>query len=152
MQEENKRVEIEDENTDYIAALQEMKANTVSKDQYNKVKADNKRLLDAMLNNEQVEVNSQAATVVRTPKEIAEAYFDETLPNREKIKLALEYRDQVILTKGYAADPFVNQSEFSKPTQADYIEAQHVADGLKEILDNSVTDEEFIMEYNRQVR
>ena len=47
-----------DDSFDYISALNEMKQNSVSRSEYEKLKADNKRLLDSIVNGtlENVEV------------------------------------------------------------------------------------------------
>ena len=47
-----------DDSFDYISALNEMKQNSVSRSEYEKLKADNKRLLDSIVNgtSENVEV------------------------------------------------------------------------------------------------
>lgn len=40
---------------DYIEAIKEMKQNSVSKESHEKVKQENKRLMDALINNKQIE-------------------------------------------------------------------------------------------------
>ena len=48
--------EMLDTNTDYVAAIQELQNNTVSKDQYQKLRSENKRLLDALVSGQQVDL------------------------------------------------------------------------------------------------
>lgn len=60
MQDENMRVE-EDvvDNTDYIAAIKELKQNSVSKDKYDALAAENKKLVDALVNGEELETDNE---------------------------------------------------------------------------------------------
>ena len=47
-EEEENVVTVEDNTNDYIAQIKNLKENSVSKDDYNKLKADNKKLIDAL--------------------------------------------------------------------------------------------------------
>lgn len=152
MQEENVNViEKEDNSSDLIETIAQLKKNTVSRELYEKERAEKKEILQKVLNNESIDVTNSAKED-RQLKTIAEEYFDENLSNRDKVVLALEYRNKVIEENGPSADPFVNQSQFSKPTQADYMEAEHIAEGLQYLVDNSETDEDFRIEANRIFR
>ena len=152
--EENKVLDVIEENnnsSDLIDTIAQLKKNTVSRELYEKEKAEKRELLQKVLNNESIDVTNSTKED-RSTKQIAEEFFDESLSNRDKAVLALEYRNKVIEEKGPSADPFVNQSEFSKPTQADYLEAEHIAEGLQYLVDNSETDEDFRIEANRIFR
>lgn len=152
MQDENVNVvENNDNSSDLIETIAQLKKNTVSRELYEKERAEKKEILQKVLNNETIDVTNSTKED-RSLKSIAEDYFDESLSNREKVVLALEYRNKVIAENGPSADPFVNQSQFSKPTQADYMEAEHVAEGLQYLVDNSETDEDFRIEANRIFR
>lgn len=152
--EENKNLDVieeKDNSSDLIDTIAQLKKNTVSRELYEKEKAEKRELLQKVLNNESIDVTNSTKED-RSTKQIAEEFFDESLSNRDKAVLALEYRNNVIKEKGPSADPFVNQSEFSKPTQADYMEAEHIAEGLQYLVDNSETDEDFRIEANRIFR
>ena len=58
-------VTVEDNTSDYIAQIKNLKENSVSKDDYNKLKADNKKLIDALANGTQIEdaVGSKVSAV-----------------------------------------------------------------------------------------
>ena len=45
-----------DSTEDYIAAINELKQNTVERSKYEQLRADNKRLLDSLVNGQQVEM------------------------------------------------------------------------------------------------
>ena len=152
MQDENVVTqEQENSSSDLIETIAQLKKNTVSRELYEKEKQEKKEILQKVLNNETIDVTNSTKED-RSLKAIAEDYFDESLSNRDKIVYALEYRNKVIAEQGPSADPFVNQSQFSKPTQADYMEAEHIAEGLQYLVDNSETDEDFRIEANRIFR
>ena len=48
--------EMSNNSVDYIAAINEMKQNSVSREQYNKLQSENKKLLDALVTNKQIDV------------------------------------------------------------------------------------------------
>ena len=52
---ENENVVVEDNTNDYIAQIKNLKENSVSKDDYNKLRLDNRRLIDALANGTQLE-------------------------------------------------------------------------------------------------
>jgi hypothetical protein len=56
---ENITTEQPTEEVDYIAAIQELQNNTVSKDQYQKLREENKKLLDALVSGQQINVPAE---------------------------------------------------------------------------------------------
>ncbi|MBO7716133.1 MAG: hypothetical protein J6S85_21390, partial [Methanobrevibacter sp.] len=48
---------VEDSTQDYLAAIQELKQNSVNRSDYDKLKAENKKLIDAVVNGQTIEVN-----------------------------------------------------------------------------------------------
>ena len=48
--------EVDDNNTDYIAAINELKQNSVDRSKYEQLRADNKRLLDSIVNGQTIEI------------------------------------------------------------------------------------------------
>ena len=46
------------DNTDYIAAIKELKENSVEKGKYDTLKAENKKLLDALVNGSDIDTKS----------------------------------------------------------------------------------------------
>ena len=51
------------DNTDYIEALREMRNSTVSKEQYDKLKDENKKLLNSLVNGEVISADMKPAEV-----------------------------------------------------------------------------------------
>lgn len=160
MQNENENVNVIDNegqsnSSDLIETIAQLKKNTVSRELYEKEKAEKKEILQKVLNNESI-TETEAIKESRSLKDMAAEYFDKAdahnLSNREAVVKALEYRDKYIQENGESADPFVRQNEFQKPTQADYMEAQNIADGLQYLVDNSETDEDFAIVANKLFR
>lgn len=140
------------DNTDYIAAIKELKENSVDRSKYDALKAENKKLLQAVVNGQQVEGQVQ----VEQPSidELRSKLFrseDNSLTNLEYIDTVLKLRTALI-EKG-EPDPFVPTGSKYNPTQADYEKAERVATILQEMVDDSQGDPHvFLNEYQRRVK
>lgn len=101
----------------YIDAIREMQKNSVSRDKYNKLEAENKQLLDTLVNGgtiEQVNVEPEKTTD-DLRKMIGNA--DKTkLNSYEFIKASLELRDKVMAETG--DDIFAKDSSYEAMTKA----------------------------------
>lgn len=138
--EEEKRNETEENNVDYIEAIKELKRTTVSKDQYEKVVEDNKKLLNAVLNDQVVEGEPKKVTVEELQnnlkqykKDLANAQ-ENGMSNLEYVDKALKYRETALALG--LQDPFVPNSP-TGPDDNDFKTAQKVADRLKETVEKS---------------
>lgn len=127
---------------DYIKAINELKANTVDKSEYEKVRADNKRLLDSIVNGATADEEPKAP-VLREPQEIRKELFtpDASLSNLDFAKKALELRTSLI-ARG-ETDPFLPSGKQILATNEDIEAANRVASVLSECIeyaqgDNSV--------------
>lgn len=115
--------------TDYIQAIKDLKQNTVSKDQYNKVKAENKKLLDSIINGtESIDPNQQSSVAKESIAELRTKLLnrDSSLSNLEYISTALELRNALL--EAGEEDPFVPQGKKTICTEEDRAAAQRVAD------------------------
>lgn len=123
---------VETANIDYIEALNELKSSTVSKEQYAKLKADNKRLLDALVNGEQIETPKKEVYDV---KELRKKLFDRdnTLSNLEYVDTALKLR-QTLMENG-ERDPFLPTGTVVQETAEMHDKAEAVANVLQECVD-----------------
>lgn len=137
-----------DTNQDYISALNEMKQNTVSKEAYDKLRADNKKLLDTIVSGqslEQTEVK-QEVDVDGLRKELY-GKSRRDLSNLEYVDKTLQLR-KALMEKG-EQDPFVMKvGRTSSPEPEDFKKAESVASVLQECVDiadgnDSVFDNEF---------
>lgn len=120
--------------TDYIAVINDLKANTVSKEQYLKLKNENKKLLDSYargdgITQEQVAPKESAA-------ELRKALYGngcDGLSNLDYWDKTLKLRE-IIIAEG-KEDPFVPQGHNIVATDADRAAAQKVADVVQKCID-----------------
>ena len=126
---------VEDMTPDYLAAINELKQNSVNREDYNKLKAENKKLLDSIVNNVPVEVQSPQRKSI---EELRAAYLKEDQTNLEYISNALKLRDALI-SEG-KPDPFLPIGEQILPTDEDVAAANKVASVLQECVDYAEGD------------
>lgn len=129
-----------DDSNQYIEAIREMKQNSVSKEAYNKLKEENKQLLDSLINGKQVQI-TQDKEPVDIPA-LRKKLFDptSTLSNLEYASTALELRDALI-DQG-EQDPFLPYGTNIIPTDEDISKANRFAAVLKECVDYANGDSE----------
>lgn len=133
---EDENVVVEDNTNDYIDQIQKLKENSVSKEDYNKLKADNKKLIDALANGTSVEGKVEPKTsAVEKINECRKKLFGKgsNLDNLEYCKTAVELRDALI-EKG-ERDPFLPFGHHVVATESDYEIANRVANVMKECID-----------------
>lgn len=121
------------DNVDYIEALKEMKKNTVSKEAYEKLQGENKKLLQSLINGETIEgvEAPEAVDVSKLRKELFST--DANLSNLDYVTKALQLRDELI-AQG-KPDPFLPYGHQIAPTNEDIEAANRVAKVLQECID-----------------
>ena len=117
--------------TDYISAIKDLKANTVSKSEYEKLQAENKQLIDALANGETVPASAEPEKP--SLDELRANLMKEEQSNLEFVKNALALRNAVIEQEGY--DPFVPRGSQYAPTAEDEAAAFRVAKVYQECVD-----------------
>ena len=122
--------QVEDNTQDYLAAINELKQNRVNRSEYDKLKAENKKLIDAVVNGQTIDV--EAGPTMRDPQEIREELFNHEHSNLDYVKLALELRSSLI-AEG-KPDPFLPMGSQIAPT-ADDEKAAKVAQIYQECID-----------------
>lgn len=116
----------------YIEAIKEMKRNSVAKADYERLQAENKELMKALVNGETIDIEpSKTVDVNALRNEIFDA--DKEMTNLEYVTKALELRDAVIEAGG--DDPFVPHGNKIAPTAEDYEAAERVASVFKECVE-----------------
>jgi hypothetical protein len=141
--------QMSNDSVDYIKAINEMKQNSVSKEQYSKLQADNKRLLDALVSNKQIDIPEEKPVNV---DELRAKLFknEQGLSNLEFIDTALQLREALI-ARG-EPDPFLPIGSKVQPDYDMVEKAETVAKCLKEIVDFADGDSGiFNAEYQRKV-
>lgn len=138
------------ENTDYIEAIKTLKQNSVDRSKYDALKAENKKLLDSIVN----------GTEVALPKTVEEPSIDDLRKNvfNNPDQTNLEYITNVLklrdaLMESGQEDPFVANSSQYTPDANDYARANKVATVLQEMVDVADGDPNvFLNEYQRRVK
>jgi hypothetical protein len=118
-------------NDNYIEALKEMKENSVAKEDYLKLKAENKQLLDTLVNGKTIETEK-----VKEPVNIDELrndIFNKDLTNLDYISKTLQLREELI-NRG-EKDPFLPYGKNILPNDEDIEKAEKVANVLQECVD-----------------
>ena len=131
---------VEQDTNNYIEAIKEIKANSVSKQAYDKLREENKQLLDSLINGKEIELPKQKEPV--DIDKIRSKLFDEDRPlsNLEYVSNALKLRDE-LLERG-ERDPFLPYGQNISPTDEDIIKADKVATVMKECLEYADGDSE----------
>ena len=130
-------------NVELARALEETRANSVSKEKYQKLEEENRRLVSEIIN------GGGAGSGQQNPPEKADIpalreklYGPKSaeLSNLEFWQNTLELRDAVIAQEGY--DPFLPYGEKIKPTAQDVEKAANVAKVVKECIEEANGDSE----------
>lgn len=133
--------EMSEADTDYVAAIKQLQDNTVSKDQYNKLRNENKKLLDALVRGETIE-----STTIKPKVDVDVLRYelfgdpDRAYSSCEYVERALQLRD-ALLENG-EPDPFLPISSREAPTAEDLQRAELSAQVYRECLDYANGDAE----------
>lgn len=120
------------DSTDYIEALKEMKQNSVTRESYDKLKSENKQLLDALVNGKEIEIKKEEPVdVTKIRKELFNK--DKQLSNLDYVSNALKLRDALI-ERG-ERDPFLPYGDKVNLTAEHYEKAEQVATVLRECVE-----------------
>ena len=141
MTEEEKVVtgnEVEDMTPDYLDAIKNLKQNSVDRQKYDELRAENKKLLNAIVNGQEVE--QPKVPERRSTDEIREELFNHEHSNLDYIKLSLELREN-LMSEG-KPDPFLPMGSQIAPTAEDVEKAEKVAQVYQECIDFADGDSE----------
>lgn len=119
---------------DYIEAIKEMKQNSVDRSTYNKLREENQRLLDALVQGKDIELMKKEEPV--DIDQLRKDLFynkDKHLSNLDYVSNALKLRD-ALLEKG-ERDPFLPYGDKVTLTADHYDKAENVAQVLKECVE-----------------
>ena len=125
---------VENQETDYISVINELKANSVPLDKFNKVKDENKRLLDTLVRGDSISQDQvkPRPSMDELRKDLYGSGSD-SLTNLAYWTKTLELREQII--ESGKEDPFVPQGHNVVATEEDRAAAQRVADVVKHCID-----------------
>ena len=122
---------VEENTNNYIEAIKEIKTNSVPKADYDKVVAENKQLLDSLVNGEPGPKEEVKEDI--NVDELKKDLLEKPMTNMEYIEKALKLRNELIEKEGI--DIFVGSGKKYVPTNEDYETAQKVADVFQSCLD-----------------
>ena len=128
------------DNSEYIETIKRLKENSVSKEEYEKLKAENKQILNAYINDIKPEAEEKKETVEELQGDLSDLKKDLAraqeagMSNLEYVSKALKYRETAM--KLGLQDPFVPNSPLG-PDDNDFKTAQKVADKLQECVDQA---------------
>ena len=145
---------VEDNTQDYLAAIKELKENSVNRSEYDKLRAENKKLIDAVVNGQP---GQEEPVVSKHSKEQIDDLRNELfnspkeLNNLEYITKAMELREALI--ENGEPDPFLPVGKQISPTRDDLEGAEKVAQVYKECIEYAEGDSEvFTNELMRRTR
>lgn len=124
------------DSVDYIKAINEMKQNSVSREQYEKLKGERDELLDTLINGGQVEMidPSTKPSIEDLRKELfSKEAANKGMTNLEFVTKSLELRDAIIEAGG--TDPFLPIGRGIELTRDDYEAAEFTAQQFRECID-----------------
>lgn len=134
---------VEDNTQDYITAIKELKQNSVDRSEYEKLRAENKKLIDAVVNGqpgqeEQVKVKHSKEQIDELRNDLFNSPRE--LNNLEFITKAMELREA--LMENGEPDPFLPVGKQISPTRDDLEGAEKVAQVYKECIEYADGDSE----------
>lgn len=134
---------VEDNTQDYITAIKELKQNSVDRSEYEKLRAENKKLIDAVVNGQPGQ--EEQVGVKHSKEQIDELRNDlfnspRELNNLEFITKAMELREA--LMENGEPDPFLPVGKQISPTRDDLEGAAKVAQVYKECIEYADGDSE----------
>jgi len=145
---------VEDNTQDYLAAIKELKEKSVDRSEYDKLRAENKKLIDAVVNGQPGQ--EEPAVSKHSKEQIDELRNDlfnspKELSNLEYITKAMELREA--LMENGEPDPFLPVGKQISPTRDDLEGAEKVAQVYRECIDYAEGDSEvFTNELMRRTR
>lgn len=130
MNENEKQQEIVTTESNYIEAIQELRANSVDKTAYEKVVAENKQLLNSLVRGETVDTQREVNIDI---KALRNDLFNGENTNLDYISKSLQLRNELI--KRGEKDPFLPHGAQIIPTEEDIATANRVASALQSCVD-----------------
>ena len=158
MLEEEKEISVtgtvEDNTQDYIKAIKDLKQNSVDRSEYEKLRAENKKLIDTVVNG--LPGQEEQVVVKHSKEQIDDLRNDlfnspRELTNLEFITKTMELREA--LMENGEPDPFLPVGKQISPTRDDIEGAEKVAQVYKECIEYAEGDSEvFTNELMRRTR
>lgn len=139
---------VEQDTNNYIEAIKEMKANSVSKDAYKKLQEENKKLLESLIAGETIEAPK---TTVEEKVDLNELrkHLDEAESPIDYCKTSLKLHEETLKQLGY--NDYLPNGKKIRPTKEDEEKANLFIKEIKECIDYADGDDQlFIQELQRR--
>lgn len=143
-----KQENVEQDTNNYIEAIKEIKANSVSKDAYKKLQEENKKLLESLI----------AGETIKAPKTTVEEkvdlnalrkHLDEAESPIDYCKTSLKLHEETLKQLGY--NDYLPNGKKIRPTKEDEEKANLFIKEIKECIDYADGDDQlFIQELQRR--
>lgn len=140
---------VEQDTNNYIEAIKEMKANSVSKDAYKKLQDENKKLLESLIAGETIEAPK---TTVEEKVDLNELrkHLDEAESPIDYCKTSLKLHEETLKQLGY--NDYLPNGKKIRPTKEDEEKANLFIKEVKECIDYADGDDQlFIQELQRRM-
>ena len=134
----------------YIDTINDLKANSVSKEKYDQLKNENKSLIDALKNGQQIQVEEEVKVDI---DELRKELFntDKPLTNLEYVSKSLQLRNAILERDG--VDIFMPNGKNYKYDSDDQDKADYVAQMFQECIDYANGDSQlFTQELMRRTK
>lgn len=136
---------------EYARAIKDLKANSVSREEYDRLRAEHSTLTKALAEGKSVDPVDEPKNEKTIEEIVKDVLGNKQMNNLDYVKQALSYREQM-LEKG-KADPFCPNSRVRPNTRDDIDKAEKVARILKECVDAANGSSElFNSELQRRMR
>lgn len=143
------QTDVDQDTNNYIEAIKEMKANSVSKDAYIKLQAENKKLLESLIQGETLEVPKAAAPEEKVDLEALREHLSEAESPIDYCKTSLKLHEETLKQKGY--NDYLPNGKKIRPTKEDEEKAELFIQNIKECIDYADGDDQlFIQELQRR--
>lgn len=150
LEQTNENVNETNEYQTYIDTINDLKANSVSKDKYDQLKQENKSLIDALKNGQQIQVEEEVKVDI---DELRKELFntDKPLTNLEYVSKSLQLRNAILERDG--VDIFMPNGKNYKYDSDDQDKADYVAQMFQECIDYANGDSQlFTQELMRRTK
>lgn len=143
-----KQENVEQDTNNYIEAIKEMKANSVSKDAYKKLQEENKKLLESLIAGETIEA-PKTTVEEKVDLNALRKHLDEAESPIDYCKTSLKLHEETLKQLGY--NDYLPNGKKIRPTKEDEEKANLFIEQIKECIDYADGDDQlFIQELQRR--
>ena len=140
---------VEQDTNNYIEAIKEIKANSVSKDAYKKLQDENKKLLESLIAGETIEA-PKTTVEEKVDLNALRKHLDEAESPIDYCKTSLKLHEETLKQLGY--NDYLPNGKKIRPTKEDEEKANLFIEQIKECIDYADGDDQlFIQELQRRM-